>query len=175
MNRRSEALSFWRSLPDEQRKILGKIYYPGVDFILITTSSSKIEEIYIQSQIQKELAVRPGNKVTFGGSEILTVTETFTGGYYALNEEGESFKSTWADLRPIRLTYDTICGLLGFSAEGNGIFVRDWLMLHYNLKTKTFDFLLNEPRSGKVKASPFHHVHEIQNLWHLLTGMEIIP
>lgn len=118
--------------------------------------------------------IRPGNIVTFGGSEVCTVTEVSGNShYYAENHEGESYKSTWADLRPMKPTPFVMSRLMDFTESGNGIFRRDWLTLHYRPKTGVFDFIFKVPDSDFTHASSFIYVHELQNMWLAITRTEI--
>lgn len=43
---RELALSWWRGLTNEEQVNLSEKHFPGRDFILITTSSSKIEVMF---------------------------------------------------------------------------------------------------------------------------------
>ena len=45
---RELALSWWRGLTNEEQVNLSEIHFPGRDFILITTSSSKIQDMFVK-------------------------------------------------------------------------------------------------------------------------------
>lgn len=45
---RELALSWWRGLTNEEQVNLSEKHFPGRDFILITTSSSKIQDIFVK-------------------------------------------------------------------------------------------------------------------------------
>ena len=72
---------------------------------------------------------------------------------------------------PIELTYDWLINF-GFVKVGSN-YEKGWLLLHTNKNTGTIDFLLNEPQTGKYKATVLEHVHQLQNLFFAITGTEI--
>jgi len=45
---RELALSWWRGLTNEEQVNLSEKHFPGRDFILITTSSSKIQDMFVK-------------------------------------------------------------------------------------------------------------------------------
>ena len=81
------------------------------------------------------------------------------------------FKNTWAEIKPIPLTEEWLLKM-GFEKIGTN-YEKDWLLLHGNIKTGTIDFLLNEPKTGKYKATILNYLHQLQNLVHSLTGEEL--
>jgi len=82
-----------------------------------------------------------------------------------------SVEKSAGQLRPILLTEEW---LLKFGFKKVGInFEKEWLLLWKNLKTGTVDFVLNEPHSDKRKITALLHVHQLQNLWTILTGEEL--
>lgn len=46
MKDREEALKWWRNLNPEQQKLVAKTHFPNMEFIMISTSSSRIEFIW---------------------------------------------------------------------------------------------------------------------------------
>lgn len=45
---RAEALTWWRSLPQETKENLVREHFPDTEFILIDKSSSRIERLYLK-------------------------------------------------------------------------------------------------------------------------------
>ena len=45
---RELALSWWRGLTNEEQVNLSEKHFPGRDFILITTSPSKIQDMFVK-------------------------------------------------------------------------------------------------------------------------------
>ena len=45
---RELALSWWRGLTNEEQVNLSEKHFPGRDFILITTSSIKIQDMFVK-------------------------------------------------------------------------------------------------------------------------------
>jgi hypothetical protein len=72
---------------------------------------------------------------------------------------------------PIPITEEWLLKF-GFNKIGTN-WEKGWLLLHTNLKTGTFDFLINEPYSGKMNATINQSVHQLQNLYFALTGEEL--
>jgi len=54
MSIRAEALTWWKNLSKEHQIELAKRYYPEKDFIVITTSSQKIELMYRFVELDEE-------------------------------------------------------------------------------------------------------------------------
>ncbi len=74
-------------------------------------------------------------------------------------------------IKPIPLTEEWLIKM-GFEKIGTN-YEKDWLLLHGNIKTGTVDFLLNEPKTGKYKATILMYLHQLQNLYFALTGEEL--
>lgn len=54
MSIREEALKWWKTLEEKHQVELAKMYYPEKEFILITTSSQKIELMYRFVELDQE-------------------------------------------------------------------------------------------------------------------------
>ncbi len=50
---RKQAVEWWRGLRDDHQMELAKLYYPDHQFILVTTSTNKIEMIYRQVELEE--------------------------------------------------------------------------------------------------------------------------
>jgi hypothetical protein len=77
----------------------------------------------------------------------------------------------YKDLNPIPLTEDILLKC-GFKKIGTN-FENGFLILHGNLKTGTFDFLLNIPNESKYNVTVIQHLHQLQNLYFALTNQEL--
>lgn len=74
-------------------------------------------------------------------------------------------------IKPIPLTHELL-EKCGFAKAGSN-YEKDWLLLHTHLERQTFDFLLYESSSRKLKATPILYLHQLQNLVFALTGEEL--
>lgn len=81
------------------------------------------------------------------------------------------YKKRIIEIEPIPLTEELLLKC-GFSKVGSN-YEKDWLLLHTHLERQTFDFLLYESSSRKLKATPILHLHQLQNLYFALTGEEL--
>lgn len=67
----------------------------------------------------------------------------------------------------IELT-DEILTLLGFvMAQYN--WHKDWLLLHPNLTTGTYDFIVYKPNTSTTHVTPLKYLHELQTFWKVHT------
>lgn len=54
MDIRKDALDWWRNLSEKHKIELAKFYYPEKEFLLVTTSSQKIEMMYRFVELDEE-------------------------------------------------------------------------------------------------------------------------
>lgn len=114
--------------------------------------------------------LRIGNYVKFG-KLFKKVVEISQDGFYVLDKDGTTLKSTWADLQPIPLTEDILlkCGFQKISTN----YEKGFLLLWGNLKTGTIDFVLIEPHSNIRHVTALSYLHQLQNLYFALTNEEL--
>jgi len=121
--------------------------------------------------------LRIGNFINYEQTThvILTVSTTEADEYaYSrwIEEKGAEFYFHTLDIiNPIHLTEEWLIKF-GFEKVGSN-YQKAWLLLHGNIKTGTMDFLLNEPITGKYKATVLQYVHQLQNIYFCLTGEEL--
>jgi hypothetical protein len=73
--------------------------------------------------------------------------------------------------QPIPLTEEWLLKF-GFKKVSTN-FENDFLIIHGNIKTGTFDFLLNIPNTTRYNVSVIKFVHQLQNLYFSLFGEEL--
>lgn len=119
--------------------------------------------------------LRIGNYVyhnIYGEKQVLKITNITD---YAVNldiSNGDvSDQIDLDEIEPIPLT-EELLEKCGFTKVGSN-YEKDWLLLHTHLERQTFDFLLYESSSGKLKATPILYLHQLQNLYFALTGEEL--
>lgn len=61
------------------------------------------------------------------------------------------------------------CGIIKVGSN----YEREWLLLHPNKVTGTFDLLLSEPHSSKYHVTTLNYLHQLQNIWFELSGEEL--
>ena len=83
----------------------------------------------------------------------------------------DNFHKGKTEVLPIKLNEEQLLRF-GFKKIGSN-YEFHWLLLHGNIKTGTVDFLLNEPNTGKMKVTVLNYVHQLQNLYFALTGVEL--
>lgn len=72
---------------------------------------------------------------------------------------------------PIPLTEEWLLKF-GFEKIGEN-YENDWLLIHTHLKTKELHFILNLPNSHQYNITVLNYVHQLQNLYFVLTGEEL--
>lgn len=107
------------------------------------------------------------------GEDIVIVSAIFISHFNCVNEESgiDYGNNHQNNFQPIPLTEEWLLKF-GFVKIGTN-YENKWLVLWGNIKTKSIDFVLNEPHSRKRKITELKHVHQLQNFYFALTGEEL--
>ena len=118
--------------------------------------------------------LRIGNYVSLSGELQLTVIEINTVYFYAKDNKGENFKSSWAEIKPIPLTEEWLLKF-GFKKYIGWDDMEFWCLLNDGAKPNRFSLYETlqgfEAPSGKI----IKEVHTLQNCYffHELSGEEL--
>ncbi len=123
--------------------------------------------------------VRIGNFVGFENI-VCKVVEITTIGFYVMQENGENYKNTWADLQPIPLTEEWLLKF-GFEKEKRDRFYSYYLNEtdENQFSRQRIDYWFGDDdfclcRAGVCfKRVKLQYIHQLQNLYFALTGEEL--
>lgn len=103
----------------------------------------------------KPQELRIGNLLSLSGERNLRVTLIEKESFRAEDEKGQSFKNTWADIRPVFLT--------------------DEILIKYNITENNYFYKENGVYwfSGHNPHVPIQYVHQLQNLYFALRQTEL--
>lgn len=122
----------------------------------------------------KTTDLRIGNYIGFGDSYV-KVYEINENNFYCIDSDDTSLSNKWADLKPIELTEEWLFKM-GFEKKHNDLFTKqigkeEYYVFCYMDKNTGAEIgiSINNQRSYFKKGK----VHQLQNLYHALTGEEL--
>lgn len=108
--------------------------------------------------------LRIGNLVKFGDN-ICKVIEITTIAFYVIDEKGETYKNTWAELEPIQITEDLLLKLGGIK-----LYFKDFPS--FNLLGIQINFI-NGMWIEHVSKVEIQGLHHLQNIFYFRNSEEL--
>lgn len=118
--------------------------------------------------------LRVGNYIGFDSMlipcKVVSIDEDYT--YRVKHDYHGTLKNTWANLRPIPLTEEILLKC-GFKASRDKGILQASLHKHYFAYSLVSNHLSGNGSNGEIGIRNVLYVHQLQNLYHSLTGEEL--